>query len=68
MIWASDQDATWTPLSGGVLGMPYWKKAPGQTKDRLEGLYLPACLGTPWGPPRGAGGGRRGEGGLSFPA
>uniref|UniRef100_A0A3B3RSY3 Uncharacterized protein n=1 Tax=Paramormyrops kingsleyae TaxID=1676925 RepID=A0A3B3RSY3_9TELE len=44
--------------------MSYREEAPGQAQDSLEGLYLSAGLGTPRCPPRGAGRGSWGEGGL----
>ncbi len=68
MARASVSDASWTPPWGGVPGTSHWEEAPGETQDTLEGLCLPAVLGTPWGPPRGAGGGVRGSGGLGISA
>jgi len=38
---ASHLDASWTP------GMSNWKETPGKTQDKLEVLYLRACLGSP---------------------
>ncbi|TRY92421.1 hypothetical protein DNTS_007203, partial [Danionella cerebrum] len=47
---ASVSDDSWTPPGGGVPGMSHREKAQGKTQDTLEGLCLPAGLGTPRGP------------------
>ncbi|MEQ2252050.1 hypothetical protein ILYODFUR_017645, partial [Ilyodon furcidens] len=42
-------------------GTSHQEEAQGTAQDMLEGLCLSAGLGTPWAPPRGAGGGVWGE-------
>ncbi|KAM9718417.1 uncharacterized protein ACNS7B_019603 isoform 2-T2 [Menidia menidia] len=49
------QDASWSPPWGGVLGSSHREKAQRKTQDPLEGLCVPAGLGTPRDPPGGAG-------------
>uniref|UniRef100_A0A8C6MEL8 Leukocyte receptor cluster (LRC) member 9 n=1 Tax=Nothobranchius furzeri TaxID=105023 RepID=A0A8C6MEL8_NOTFU len=68
VVWASGQDASWTPPWGGVSGMSCRQEAPGSTQDTLERLHLQSGPGTPWGPAGGAGGGGRGEDGLELPS
>ncbi|MEQ2194675.1 hypothetical protein XENOCAPTIV_001329 [Xenoophorus captivus] len=46
----------------------HWEEAQGKAQDTLERLCLSAGLGTPWAPPRGAGGGVWGEGRLGISA
>uniref|UniRef100_A0A3P9HS93 C-type lectin domain-containing protein n=1 Tax=Oryzias latipes TaxID=8090 RepID=A0A3P9HS93_ORYLA len=48
--------------------MSHWAEAPGKTQDTLERPRLSAGLGTPRGPPRGAGGSGWGEGSLGISA
>ena len=55
MVQASGQDASWSHPFGGFLGASYWEEAPRPNEDVLEGLYVPSDLGTPQGPPGGAG-------------
>ena len=62
------EGASWSPLFTGFSGTSNWKKAPGQTQNSQEGLYIPSDLGTPQDPPGGAGEGHWGEGCLGFPA
>lgn len=45
---ASAQDASWTPLLGGVSGMPHWEEAPGQIQDILDRQCLLGGWGTTW--------------------
>ena len=68
MARASVSDAPGTPSSGGVPGMSRWEETPGKTQDTLERLCRPAGLGTPWDPPRRAGGSVRSEGSLGVPS
>ena len=43
------------PGTPHVSAKPIWDETLGQTKDKLERLYLLAGLGTSWHPPAGAG-------------
>ncbi|MEQ2221752.1 hypothetical protein ILYODFUR_018866 [Ilyodon furcidens] len=52
------------PLSRGVSGTSHWEKA----QDMLDTLCIPSGIGTPWAPPRRAGGGVWGEGSLGVSA
>ena len=48
------------------LGTSYWEKAPRETQNSLEGLYVPSGLGTPRDPTGGAGECHWGEGCVGF--
>ena len=65
---ASISDASRMPPLGGVPGMSHREETPRKTQDTLEQLCRPAGLGTPWDPPRRAGGSVQGEGSLGVPA
>jgi len=47
LIRASDSDASWMLPSEVFPGTSNWEETPGKTQHTLEGLYLPAGLGTP---------------------
>ncbi len=51
------------PLTGGIINC---EGTPGQTQNKLEGLYTPSGLETPWYASGGAGGSSRGEQCLSY--
>ncbi len=66
MARTSVPDVSWTFTWGGIPGLSHREETPGKTQDMLERLCLSACLATPWGSPRGAGGSVWGEGSLEF--
>lgn len=49
------RNASWMPSFRGFPGMSRWEETSGQTQNSLQEIYLLTGLGTPWGPPGGAG-------------
>lgn len=56
MARVSVLNAPWTGPSGDVPGVFLQEETPGKTQATTEGFCHSAGLGTPWDPPRRAGG------------